>query len=56
MDGFKFKNQYIITQIPLPNTIEDFWRMVMSKNSKIIVYLNNIPVEDEVIKLFSNIK
>lgn len=48
VDGFRFKEQFIVTQTPLPNTVIDFWRMVAEKEVKVIVSLNGIPVDDEV--------
>ena len=32
---------YIATQAPLPSTIDDFWRVVISNNIKVIVSLNS---------------
>lgn len=31
------KKHYIATQGCLPNTIEDFWRMVLQENSRVVV-------------------
>ncbi|GLV36278.1 Leukocyte-antigen-related-like [Carabus blaptoides fortunei] len=47
VDGFRFKDQFIVTQTPLPNTVIDFWRMVAEKEVKVIVSLNGIPVDDQ---------
>ena len=37
--GYKQRNAYIVTQGPLKNTAEDFWRMIMEFKSRSIVQL-----------------
>ncbi|GAB6023847.1 hypothetical protein CHUAL_008588 [Chamberlinius hualienensis] len=37
--GYKSQREYIATQGPLPNTIDDFWRMVWEQGSPMIVML-----------------
>ncbi|KAK4337061.1 hypothetical protein RND71_043757 [Anisodus tanguticus] len=39
IDGYRYKSAYIATQGPLPETINDFWRMIWESNSNIIVML-----------------
>jgi protein tyrosine phosphatase len=36
---FETKYSYIATQAPLPNTFEDFWRMIFERNTNIIIML-----------------
>lgn len=36
-----------MTHLPLPNTIGDFWRMIVERNSKVIVCLNDINHQTE---------
>ena len=40
--GFLGKNYFIATQSPLPNTVDDFWRLVHEQKSSVIVLLNNV--------------
>ena len=37
LDGYRKKRAYIATQGPLPETVDDFWRMVWEQNTKTIV-------------------
>ena len=39
---------YILTQLPLPNTILDIWRLAYDHVSRTIVMLNQLSEEDEV--------
>jgi protein tyrosine phosphatase len=47
LDGYRNRNAYIITQMPLPHTVIDLWRMVYEHNSGTIVMLNPWDDEDE---------
>ncbi|KAF6780423.1 hypothetical protein AHF37_00137 [Paragonimus kellicotti] len=44
VDGYRRKRAYIATQTPLPNTVDDFWRLIWEQNSPIIVLLNEMPI------------
>uniref|UniRef100_A0A8C7Z9C7 protein-tyrosine-phosphatase n=1 Tax=Oryzias sinensis TaxID=183150 RepID=A0A8C7Z9C7_9TELE len=39
ISGYRSRNEFIITQHPLPSTIRDFWRMVWEHNAPVIVSL-----------------
>lgn len=41
-DGYRQRNAYIATQSPLPETVEDMWRMLIEHNSGIIVMLTKL--------------
>lgn len=41
-DGYRLRNAYIATQSPLPETVEDMWRMMYEHNSGIIVMLTKL--------------
>ncbi|XP_014681582.1 PREDICTED: tyrosine-protein phosphatase Lar-like [Priapulus caudatus] len=42
IDGYRYRNAYIATQGPLPETTEDFWRVLWEHNSTIIVMLTKL--------------
>lgn len=42
IDGYKSRRAYIATQGPLPDTTEDFWRMLWEHNSTIVVMLTKL--------------
>lgn len=43
--GYNKTNEFIITQHPLDQTMEDFWRMVWDQNSSVIVQLSAVDEE-----------
>ncbi|KAG0432040.1 hypothetical protein HPB47_021229, partial [Ixodes persulcatus] len=45
VDGFKRRKAYLVTQMPLPETVDDFWQMVAASGTKTLVTLG--PLEDE---------
>lgn len=51
VDGVKLQNQYIATQLPLPGTVGDFWRMVDEYKVELIVKLQP-PDPDDTVRSF----
>lgn len=47
VDGFHCMDRFIVTQHPMPNTLGDFWRMIVLKNIAVIVNLNKINCLDK---------
>ncbi|XP_063217566.1 receptor-type tyrosine-protein phosphatase T-like isoform X2 [Bacillus rossius redtenbacheri] len=48
VDGFRIRDQFIVTQYPLPVTVGDFWRMVVEKNISLIIMLNDLESSETV--------
>lgn len=48
VDGFRTKSQFITTQMPLPHTVADFWRMVLERKSTLVIVLNQVDMADPV--------
>ncbi|XP_019695713.2 receptor-type tyrosine-protein phosphatase mu isoform X1 [Harpegnathos saltator] len=46
VDGVRLQNQYLATQLPLPSTINDFWRMIAEFKVELIVMLQQPDPED----------
>ncbi|XP_011640089.2 receptor-type tyrosine-protein phosphatase kappa-like [Pogonomyrmex barbatus] len=46
VDGVRFQNQYLATQLPMPSTIIDFWRMIAELKVELIVMLQPPDLQD----------
>ncbi|KAM6953435.1 receptor-type tyrosine-protein phosphatase mu-like isoform 2-T2 [Aplochiton taeniatus] len=42
MDSYKQPSAFIVTQHPLPNTVKDFWRLVLDYHCTSLVMLNDV--------------
>jgi len=47
VDGYKQKDAFIVTQMPLPDTIMDFWTMVYDHKCRTIIMMNELNAKDE---------
>ncbi|KAK9883918.1 hypothetical protein WA026_004860 [Henosepilachna vigintioctopunctata] len=47
VDGFRNPGRFIVTQTPMPNTLGDFWRLVMEQQTRVIISLNELNLDDE---------
>ncbi|KAK3091173.1 hypothetical protein FSP39_017709 [Pinctada imbricata] len=47
LPAYREKNNFIITQMPLTNTIMDFWRLIHHQKVSTIVMLNTLDTKDE---------
>ncbi|KAI0228027.1 Receptor-type tyrosine-protein phosphatase mu [Lamellibrachia satsuma] len=45
-DGYKQRDAFIVTQMPLPNTVTDFWAMMIDHKCKSIVMMNEVNPAD----------
>ena len=46
--GYRKKYDFISTQMPMPNTVADIWRLVYDQKATSIVMLNPLDGEDAV--------
>ncbi|CAG9818755.1 unnamed protein product [Phaedon cochleariae] len=47
VDGFRNPGRYIVTQQPMPNTLGDFWRLVIERGCSVIINLNSVNPRDK---------
>ncbi|XP_059151900.1 receptor-type tyrosine-protein phosphatase T-like [Physella acuta] len=52
LSGYTQKDQFIVTQMPLPTTVADFWRMLYDTSSDTIVMLNEFDRNDKSCALY----
>ena len=50
------KSGYIMSQLPMKNTITDFWRLIYDHGSNIILTLNALDEDQEVSNSFTRLK
>ncbi|TGZ36222.1 Receptor-type tyrosine-protein phosphatase kappa [Temnothorax longispinosus] len=46
VDGVKLQNQYLATQLLMPSTINDFWRMIAEFKVELILMLQPLNIQD----------
>lgn len=52
LPGYIHRDSFIVTQMPLPNTVADFWRMLYDYNSHTVVMLNEFDRNDKSCALY----
>ncbi|XP_060083634.1 receptor-type tyrosine-protein phosphatase kappa-like [Ylistrum balloti] len=52
LSGYTHRDAFIVTQMPLPNTVADFWRMLYDYNSNTVVMLNDFDRNDQTCALY----
>ena len=53
IQGYRKRNSYIITQMPMGHTVIDFWRMIYEHNCQSVIMLN--PVDSNEVKYHDSI-
>ena len=48
MKGYKTPAFYVLTQLPLVNTVDDFWQLIVAENISSIVMLDAVTPVDKV--------
>ncbi|XP_022810230.1 receptor-type tyrosine-protein phosphatase S-like, partial [Stylophora pistillata] len=56
VDDYSRRNAYILTQAPLNNTVDDFWRMISQYDIGTVVMLNSLKEEKEPPKKTSTVQ
>ena len=56
LQGYRQRGAYIATQDPSPDTVDDFWRILMEQNSNIVVMLTQLDEEDRVCETNFSVK
>ncbi|XP_046742073.1 receptor-type tyrosine-protein phosphatase epsilon-like [Diprion similis] len=46
VDGFKFKKQFFASQLPMPSTIPNFWRLIAEQKVELVIILQQPDPED----------
>lgn len=48
VDGAKIRKQYLASQLPMPSTRTDFWRLIVEKNIELVIILQRPDLNDDV--------
>ncbi|CAC5399120.1 Receptor-type tyrosine-protein phosphatase T,Tyrosine-protein phosphatase non-receptor type 22,Receptor-type tyrosine-protein phosphatase kappa,Receptor-type tyrosine-protein phosphatase F,Tyrosine-protein phosphatase 99A,Tyrosine-protein phosphatase Lar,Receptor-type tyrosine-protein phosphatase alpha,Receptor-type tyrosine-protein phosphatase epsilon,Receptor-type tyrosine-protein phosphatase gamma,Receptor-type tyrosine-protein phosphatase N2,Receptor-type tyrosine-protein phosphatase U,Receptor-type ty len=52
LPGYTHRDRFIVTQMPLPKTVADFWRMLYDYNSNTVIMLNEFDRNDKTCALY----
>ena len=55
LQGYTHRDSFIVTQMPLPNTVADFWRMLYDYNSHTVIMLNEFDRNDKASTVLSRL-